>query len=298
MNTFGQWWVFGIVVLTLIATLWLLVWTRKKDPNEVDENQTLDHEFDGIREYNKPLPRWWLNTFYLSMIFGVGYLLIYPGIRVFEGVTGWSSTAEWSKDVNLHESTFREVYDQYAKTPVEDLKKYPEVIQMGERLFANNCAACHGSNAKGNPSFPNLTDKDWLYGGEPEQIHATLVQGRQGMMPPMLPLLGEEGIAPMVDYVLSLSGAPHDAEQAKKAQPLFATCAACHGPEAKGNQMLGAPNLTDNIWLHGGSREAIEKTLRQGLQNQMPAFTEILSEGQIQILTAYVHHLSNDASEK
>lgn len=304
MSTFWSLWIIILTVTNLVLLLWILFANRKRAVvgEESTEAKTTGHEYDGIEEYDNPLPRWWFYMFLLTFIFGAAYLIIYPGLGVYKGIewkdTGaWTSVGELRGDQAKAESIYAETYGVYSKMPIAELAQNPDALKMGFRLFANNCAVCHGSDGGGNPGFPNLTDKDWLYGGTPEKILETLNHGRKAAMPAWSTLLGEKGIAETTEYVLSLSGAAHDAAKVDAGKKHFETnCAACHGVDGKGNQLLGAPNLTDDIWLYGGEPATIRQTLRHGRNGVMPAQKDLLKEDRIHLLAAYVYSLSLEDS--
>lgn len=304
MSTFWSLWIIILTVTNLVLLLWILFANRKRAVvgEESTEAKTTGHEYDGIEEYDNPLPRWWFYMFLLTFIFGAAYLIIYPGLGVYKGIewkdTGaWTSVGELRGDQAKAESIYAETYGVYSKMPIAELAQNPDALKMGFRLFANNCAVCHGSDGGGNPGFPNLTDKDWLYGGTPEKILETLNHGRKAAMPAWSTLLGEKGIAETAEYVLSLSGAEHDAAKVDAGKKHFETnCAACHGIDGKGNQLLGAPNLTDDIWLYGGEPATIRQTLRHGRNGVMPAQKDLLKEDRIHLLAAYVYSLSLEDS--
>jgi cytochrome c oxidase cbb3-type subunit 3 len=300
MSTFWSLWIIILTVTNLVLLLWILFANRRREVvgNENAEVKTTGHEYDGIEEYDNPLPRWWFYMFLLTFVFGAAYLIIYPGLGAYKGIA-WKDTGAWTSVGELRghqaeaEKTYAETYGVYSRMPIEELARNPDALKMGFRLFSNNCAVCHGSDGGGNPGFPNLTDNDWLYGGTPEKIHETLVLGRRGAMPAWGQILGERGIADVAEYVLQISGSEHDATKAEAGAKLFATnCVACHGVDGKGNQMLGAPNLTDKIWLYGGEPATIRQSLRNGRNGIMPAQQELLKEDRIHLLAAYVYSLS------
>lgn len=299
MSDFWSWYIIIIVVLNLGGCAWLLLWNRKLSPEEA-KKETTGHSFDGIEERNQPLPRWWLWLFWMTLLFSVIYLALYPGLGKFDGFLGWSSTEQWQEEVALVEKKAAPIFEQYAAEPVAELARYPEALAVGGRLFANNCATCHGSDARGARGYPNLTDDAWLYGGSPEAIKTTLTNGRQGMMPPMAAAVGgEEGARDMAVYVASLSRPaladdPAKAEAIERARPKFAACAACHGQDGTGNQALGAPDLTDDAWLYGGDLQAIQESIVNGRSGEMPAFKDVLSAERIHVLTAYIYSLSRN----
>ena len=234
-----------------------------------------------------------MNLFYLTIAFAFIYLTLYPGWGDAKGLLGWTSTGQWETEVEKADNRYNRLFEEWAQVPMAELAGNAEVMKTGQRLFGNNCATCHGSDARGNMGYPNLTDDDWLYGGSPEKIKQTLINGRAGQMPALGPALGENGVENVTAYVLSLSGrsGSGDAEAGKEKFTMM--CAACHGADGKGNQMLGAPNLTDDTWLYGGSESTIMETLNQGRQGKMPSFKDQLSPEKIHVLSAYVYSLSN-----
>jgi cytochrome c oxidase cbb3-type subunit 3 len=296
--TSGFWpiWITVIAVGGILAC-GLLLWltsTIKIDSNDADN--TSGHVWDeDIREMNNPLPRWWVGMFIITIVFALGYLFLYPGAGSYTGKFGWTSANQYDSEVAVANKALEPLYAKFAAMKVEDLAKNEEAKAIGERLFMNNCAQCHGSDAKGNKGFPNLTDSDWIHGGSPEKIQETITNGRIGMMPPMAAAIGgtAEDVKNVANYVLSLSGSIHDAGRVAAGKEKFAMCAACHGPEGKGNQDVGAPNLTDNIWLHGAGEAAIIKRVNEGKVNQMPAWGSKFTPEQIKVLTAYVWGFSN-----
>jgi cytochrome c oxidase cbb3-type subunit 3 len=246
---------------------------------------------EDIKEYNNPLPRWWMWLFYLTIVFGFVYLLLYPGLGSFKGTLGWSQITQLGEENAQAQAAFGPMYERFAAKDVVALARDPEALAVGQKLFLNNCAQCHASDGGGTRGFPSLTDRDWLWGGTPEAIKASITEGRTGVMPPMGEVLGGQGVKDMRHYVMQLSGNAHDSIRAVFGKEKFAVCAACHGADGKGNQALGAPNLTDGIWLHG-SGENIEQTIARGRTNQMPAHKDLLSPSKIHLLTAYVYSLS------
>ncbi|MBE9398239.1 cytochrome-c oxidase, cbb3-type subunit III [Pontibacterium sp. N1Y112] len=296
MSAFWSAWVSVITLAVIFGCTWLLLATRKSETHKEATEETLGHEFDGIEEYDNPLPRWWFQMFMATVIFSLGYLVLYPGLGNFQGLLGWSSTGQWQEEMAHAEEQYKPVFAKYAAMSVEELQQPGNEagLKMGQRMFANNCALCHGSTGSGSYGFPNLTDTDWLYGGDPATIQTTIAHGRQGGMPPWGAVLGEEGIRDVTSYVLSLSGGQVDAGSVEKGKPQFqALCAACHGADARGMLALGAPNLTDNIWLYGGAFENVAHSIRNGRNGVMPAHNTLLSEDKIHLITAYVYSLSN-----
>ncbi|MBD3648955.1 MAG: cytochrome-c oxidase, cbb3-type subunit III [Pseudomonadales bacterium] len=257
--------------------------------------QTTGHSYDGIEEYDNPLPAWWYWWFVLTIVFGVGYLIYYPGLGNFPGISGWTQEKQLEEAQKAAEEKYGKIFEQFASVPVEELKDDPDAMKMGRRMFINNCAVCHGAEGKGSFGFPNLTDEEWIWGNSGESIQTTIMNGRTAAMPPWEDILGDQGVTEVVEYVLQLSGREVDAELASRGKSGFMTnCVACHGPEAKGNPMLGAPDLTNDIWLYGGSRLRIEHVIRNGRNGEMPGFDTKLGEDKVHILAAYVKSLGNE----
>ncbi|NVK41643.1 MAG: cytochrome-c oxidase, cbb3-type subunit III [Oceanospirillaceae bacterium] len=296
MSAFWSAWVTVITLAVILGCAWLLFQTRKSEAYKESTNETVGHEYDGIAEYDNPLPRWWFQLFVATVIFGLGYLALYPGLGNFKGLLGWSSHGQWEEEMQHAEEVYKPVFAKYAALSIEDLQQ-PENqagLQMGQRMFQNNCSVCHGTGGTGAYGFPNLTDGDWLYGGEPDTIKQTITNGRNGGMPAWGAVLGEEGVRDVASYVLSLSGQEVDQEAAARGESQFqALCTACHGQDAKGTQALGAPNLTDDIWLYGGSFEQVTHTIRNGRAGMMPAHKDLLSDDKIHLIAAYVYSLSH-----
>ena len=292
---FSSGWSIFIAVVTifgLAACLWLLLVASKREVMANDN--TTGHTWDvDLKESNNPLPRWWMILFVLTVVFAALYLVLYPGLGRATGTLGWTSVGQYKSEQQKAATTMAPVYARFVNMPAEALAREPQAMAIGERLFINNCAACHGSDARGSKGFPNLTDSDWLYGGTHEKIIETLNNGRQGNMPPMGAALGTpEDARNVANYVLSLSDGPHNSVAAQLGRPKFAVCAACHGADGKGNQAVGAPNLTDKIWLHGWGEDAIVAMINNGKLNVMPAQKDRLSAEQIHVLAGYVWSLS------
>jgi cytochrome c oxidase cbb3-type subunit III len=281
-----------VTLLSIIACAALLANYSKRKVTVKPENT--GHVWDqDLAEYNNPLPRWWIWLFYITIVFGLVYIVLYPGLGSFAGLYGWSSQKQYENEDAKAQAQYGPIFAKFQKDSVTTLAVNPEARQIGQRLFLTYCSQCHGSDAGGSRGFPNLRDNDWLWGGEPEKIKETIMNGRTGMMPPMGPTLGEAGVKEVANYVLALSGAKHDAALADKGKQNFTTiCAACHGPDGKGNQALGAPNLTDKIWLYGGSEKTIIETITKGRTGQMPAHKNTLGEAKVHLLAAYVYGLS------
>jgi cytochrome c oxidase cbb3-type subunit 3 len=284
-------------ILGLVLCLVLLIIASRR--KVMADDNTTGHVWDeDLRELNNPLPRWWMGLFVLTVVFAGIYLALYPGLGSAAGTLKWSSAGQYEAEQAKARAALTQVYARYAGMPVEKLAADTQAMGIGERLFANNCATCHGADAKGSKGFPNLTDGDWLYGGAHETIVETIAKGRQGVMPPMAAAVGGgEDVRNVAHYVLSLSGSPHNSLAAQLGKDKFGACAACHGPGGKGNQALGAPNLSDKIWLHGWGEEAVVAIINGGKTNVMPAHGERLSPEQIRVLAAYVWGLSHKNSQ-
>ncbi len=298
MSGFWNWWVIVLTVVNVLACYWLIKWTTKARPGEVSVGATMKHSWDGLQELNNPLPRWWLWLFYITLIFAAVYFALYPGLGNFQGVLGWTQVGQYEQEVKSVEDKVGPMYKQYAAQDLATLAKDPKAMAIGNRLYLNYCAQCHGSDAGGGPGFPNLKDGDWMYGNSPDAVKTSILEGRAGVMPALGAALGEEGTKQVVAYVMSLSGRDVDAAAAAAGKPLFeANCAACHMPDGTGNQAMGAPNLTDKVWVHGGTADAIKRSITHGfnaggINSQMPAFKDFLGEDRVHILAAYVLSLS------
>jgi cytochrome c oxidase cbb3-type subunit 3 len=298
-SNFWSVYVAGITVISIVACA-LLLWFSGKAQAMTASDNTTGHVWDGdLREMNNPLPRWWVWLFIITIVFALGYLYMYPGLGSNAGSFGWSSAGQHQAEVDKGNAEVAPLYAKFAALPVEEIAKDPQAHAIGERLFMNNCSQCHGSDARGGKGFPNLTDGDWLHGGTPDKIIETLTKGRIGQMPVMAPAVGTaDDVKNVANYVLSLSGSPHDSVRANLGKEKFGVCAACHGADAKGNQALGSPNLTDNIWLHGFGEAAIISMVTNGKVNVMPAQGGKFTDAQIRVLAAYVWGLSNGAAAK
>ncbi|HEY2774645.1 MAG TPA: cytochrome-c oxidase, cbb3-type subunit III [Candidatus Binatia bacterium] len=293
----GGWslWIATIVVINVVGSAWLLLWAGTRREGDDEGPKTVGHAFDGIEEYDMPLPRWWLWLFVGTIGFAGVYLVLYPGFGAFPGVLGWTEVGQHEAEVREADAKVQPLYAAYAARPIEDLARDSRAVATGRHLFANTCAACHGADAHGGVGFPNLADDDWIWGGDPETIQTTILGGRMAFMPAFAPALGgEQGIREVIQYVLSLSGQPADAQLAEAGKARFGTiCIACHGPDGKGNKAMGAPNLTDSVWLFGGTAADIEYGLRNGRSSKMPAHADILGNDKAHLVAAYVYSLSH-----
>ncbi len=297
-SDFWSIYVAGITVVSILACLLLLWFSGKARAMTADDNTT-GHVWDGdLREMNNPLPRWWAWLFVITIVFALAYLVLYPGLGSYAGKLGWTQVGAFQAEVAAGERETAPLYAKFAAMTPEDIARDPQAQAIGERLFMNNCSQCHGSDARGAKGIPNLTDGDWLYGGAPDKIKETITLGRAGNMPPMGAAVGNgEDVKNLANYVLGLSKSPNDSVRAALGKEKFMACAACHGMDGKGNQALGAPNLTDDIWLHGFGENAIAAMVNNGKVNQMPAQADRLNASQIQVLASYVWGLSNNSAK-
>lgn len=288
--------VIALVAINVVGAMWLLVYTSRKRPGEDVKGETTGHTWDGdLVELNNPMPRWWLLLFIGTVVFAVGYLVLYPGAGSFAGVLGWSQTAQYDAEVERVRADEAELFAAFAGMDVDALAAQPAALATGARIFANTCSTCHGSDGRGAPGFPNLTDGEWLYGGDGATLVQTITAGRNGVMPPQGAAFGEQGVAEVAAYVYGLNGRPVEpamAALAARGAERFATiCAACHGPAGKGNPLLGAPDLTNDAWLYGGDYETIKTTIAGGRMGRMPAHGAMLGEQKVKLVAAYVRSL-------
>ena len=297
MSNFWSWFIIVPTVVGIIALFWLNRWmtTPGKGPEEGAAKPT-GHVWDGdLEELSNPLPRWWLNLFYLTLIFAIVYLVLYPGLGTFAGALGWTSTGQYDTEIKRARDRFDPLYEKYLRLRIEGLARDPEARRTGERLYITYCTGCHGADARGGKGYPNLRDRDWLFGGDPAQIKESIMKGRgrAGSMPTWEAVLGQEGLFNVTEYVLSLSGKRHDENAAVAGRVKFQQlCIACHGKDGRGNPQLGAPNLADNIWLYGGSQKDIMESIAKGRGNEMPAWGEFLGEAKSHLLASYIYGLS------
>jgi cytochrome c oxidase cbb3-type subunit 3 len=289
MSAGWSWFVIVFTVANILGCLWLLWWTRRPRGDQ-PEGETTGHVWDGdLVEGNKPMPRWWINLFYITIVFAFAYLAWYPGLGAFAGASGWTSQGKHANDVAAAQAKLEPVLARFRELPVRQLAADREAVELGRSVFANNCATCHGSDARGARGFPNLADADWQWGGEPDTVLATVLNGRQAAMPPFGAVLDADAVGATVAYVQSLSDGPGDAALVATGRQHFQTlCIACHGPDGRGNPLLGAPNLTDGTWLYGSDAATIAETITKGRSGQMPAHAALIGEDRARLAAAWV----------
>ncbi len=294
MPAFWHWFIAGGTILFVIWCIWLVSWSSKQGPANVADDEVVGHKWDGdLEEWNNPAPKWWLYLYFITIAWAIGYLVAFPGLGNYKGMLGWSQQGQYEAEMQAAAETYDPIYEKFAAMDFEALSQNEQAQALGKSLFASYCTTCHGSDARGAPGYPNLTDNDWLWGNSEAELITTLDKGRNGVMPVLAPALGgDEGVANMAKYVKSLSTGEADAG-AMSAQPMFvALCSACHGVDGTGNKIFGAPNLTDDIWLYGGSLETIQETILKGRGGIMPAHGDLLGENRTKILAAYIYSLS------
>ncbi len=296
-SDFWSWWITAIVLGGIAFCIWLLVSNKQSKLPASGAAEATGHVWDeNLEELNNPLPRWWIIKFYITIVFGLAYFALYPGLGTFEGLLGWTEKGQYEAEIAAADTKYGPLYDKYLNQAIPAVAASEDAMNMGERLYVNYCAVCHGSDARGASGFPNLRDSDWLYGGSPEAIKHSILYGRQAVMPAWGAALGgEEGVDQAATYVMKLAGRSVDESKAEKGKQKFdALCVACHGADGTGNPAMGAPNLTNNIWLYGGSPRAIKETLTKGRNGVMPAHGEFLGEAKVHVLAAYVYSLSHE----
>ncbi|MCL4118340.1 UNVERIFIED_CONTAM: hypothetical protein GTU68_008597 [Idotea baltica] len=303
MTTFWSWYVTILTLGTLFMLVWLVIGTRKNEQHKNVENKVVGHSFDGIEEYDNPLPKWWFILFLLTVVFALGYLVLYPGLGnwkgIFPGHEGWTGVHQWEKEMAKAAAKYDPIYAKFAAMPIPEVAQNEQALKIGGRLFASNCAACHGSDARGAFGFPNLTDTEWRWGGKPETIKQTILNGREATMPAHGPIIGDKGVHNVAAYVLTQLAGRKLPEKEKAdiaaGQKIFSTtCFVCHGADGKGTPSLGAPNLTNpSAFLYGTSYAQLQQTIRYGRHGQMPAQKDFLGKNRVHVLAAYVYSLSH-----
>ena len=296
MPAFWSWFVAAGTIVFIVWCIWLIGWSAKQGPLNKQDEESVGHRWDGdIEELNNPAPKWLLYLYGLTIVWAIGYLIFYLGLGSFEGLLGWSQQGQYEAEMQAAEERYEPIYARFAEMEFETLTQDPDAQKLGKSLFASYCTTCHGSDARGATGYPNLADDDWKWGNSEAAIIATITQGRIGVMPALAAALGgDAGIDNMVRYIESLSGLGDADAAAMNAQPKFvALCSACHLPDGSGNQSLGAPNLTDDIWIYGSSSEVLRTSIVEGRNGVMPAHGELLGDKRTRILAAYVYSLSN-----
>ncbi|PKL94910.1 MAG: cytochrome-c oxidase, cbb3-type subunit III [Gammaproteobacteria bacterium HGW-Gammaproteobacteria-8] len=300
MSTFWHWYIIIITVGSLIATIWFLIYTsrlRVPSTREEDGSETTGHVWDeDLRELNNPLPRWWLGLFWITIALSIVYLVLYPGLGRYEGVLGWSQKGQYEQEMAAARAAFQQQYGIFDQMSLAELASNPKAVEMGRNLYAHNCATCHGSDARGAPGYPNLTDDHWIWGSAAAQIEQSVVNGRRAAMPAWGDALGEDGVTRTATYVQQLAGQPVDQTMAAAGrQHYMQLCIACHGPEGKGNPMLGAPDLTAGVYIYGGDLDSIRATIRNGRNGIMPAQRDLIGETRARLAAAYILSMHQDA---
>ncbi|MBP6107184.1 MAG: cytochrome-c oxidase, cbb3-type subunit III [Steroidobacteraceae bacterium] len=292
-------WSLFVIILTIaniLACFWLLRWTSKPRTasEKIGGGADTGHVWDkDLREYNNPLPKWWLWLFYITIAFGLLYLAFYPGLGNFAGLGGWTQAGQYERERAAVEARAATLLAPLAALPVAELVNNEQAMSAAHNLFQQNCAQCHGSDGGGAVGFPNLRDANWQWGSDADSVVATIAGGRVAAMPPWAAVIGEPGVDEVVAYVQTLGDQPADATKAAAGQVHFQTlCSACHGIDGKGNPLLGAPDLTDQTWLYGGDAATIKQTVMNGRNGQMPAWGDKLGEQRVKLLTAYVTKLA------
>lgn len=299
MSSFWNLWIIGLTLANIVFALWLLRSTSKRKSGETSAGpETTGHTWDGdLAEYNNPLPRWWLGMFYISIVFALGYLVLYPGLGSYTGSKGWTQANQWSAEVEQNTKNTAALYGRYAGMSIAELQHSTDAMGTARHLFGVNCAQCHGADGHGARGFPNLSAANWQWGREPDNVIETITNGRQAQMPAWGSVIGDAGVASVAAYVSSIAGKDADAAAAAAGKEQFQTyCVACHGEDGHGIATMGAPNLTDANWLYGGTPAAIKESVTAGRQGQMPAHGSRLTPVQIKLLAAYVLSLSDAAS--
>ncbi len=300
MSAAWSWYVIALVVLNIVGCVWLLWWTGRRKPGDPKPTDT-SHVWDGdLTEYNKPMPRWWINMFYLTIVFGIGYLVYYPGLGAFAGVAKWTSAGEHAADKAREDKKLDATFGRFRDQPIDALANDSQALKLGQAIFSNTCATCHGSSAQGANGYPNLSDDIWHWGGTPELVLQSVLDGREGVMPPWGDVLtgmgGENAVDYVVAYVRTLSSEDQSLRNdyfAARGKTLYAgVCAACHGTDGKGNEQIGAPDLTDDYWMYGRNRDSLRRTIIEGRHGIMPAQREALGEARARVVAAYVWSLS------
>lgn len=292
MSAFWHWFVVIITLGFTVAMVWLFIATGRAKVNEpsVDDEETTGHVWDeDLREYNNPMPRWWLWLFYGTVVFSLAYLVLYPGLGRYDGTLGWTQENQYEAQMETAAEAFRAQFAELAERPLEQLAGNEQAQRVGRNIYAHNCSTCHGSDARGAEGYPNLTDDHWIWGGSPQRVLESIQSGRQAVMPPFGDALGDQGVTRTAIYLQQLAGKSVDATLAAAGEKLYRqNCAACHGPEGTGNVQLGAPDLTSGVYTYGGDLDSLRETIRDGRRGVMPAQMELLGRIRTRLVTAYV----------
>lgn len=293
-NNMWSWVIAAVTVISILVLIFFTIKLKGRKLSQDEQVESMGHEWDeGLHELNNPLPAWWVNLFLITLFWGLAYLFLYPGLGSFPGFLGWTQENQYQSEMAQAQAAYGPIFDQYAGQDLLGVAANPRALSIGKSLFSTYCTTCHGSDARGARGYPDLTDNDWLYGGSPGKIEETILNGRNGIMVPWEPVLGNEGVFNVVEYVRTLSGHEADNQVAAKGREIFtANCAVCHDADGTGNQLLGAPNLTDDIWLYGGSQSKLIETVAKGRNGHMPSHKQFLGEAKVHLLAAYVYSLS------
>jgi cytochrome c oxidase cbb3-type subunit 3 len=295
MPAFWHWFVAAGTILFIIWCIWLVSWSAKQGPQGIADEDLVGHKWDGdLEEWNNPAPKWWLYLYFITVFWAVGYMIAYPGLGNYPGMLGWSQVGQYEAERDAAAERFEPIYARFAEMDFAVLAAEPDAQKLGASLYASYCTTCHGSDARGAPGYPNLADDKWLWGNSEQQLTTSIASGRTAIMPALgASLGGDENVDNMVSYVRSLSGLVEPDEATRSAQPMFATvCSVCHGTGGTGNQMLGAPDLTDDVWLYGNGPEDVRATIMNGRNGIMPPHGDLLGEHRTKILAAYIASLS------
>lgn len=281
----------GVVLANILGCLWLLLGTSNSS-NDTEEHED-DHVWDeDIHELNNPMPRWWLGMFILSIVFALGYLVLYPGLGAWQGTLDWSGDKELQANLAVITDGRHQQLASLSAPALEQIANNPEAEAIGASVFSQYCVGCHGVNAQGAVGFPNLNDQDWLYGGDADTILSSITNGRSGGMPAFKSMMKSEEIDTVAAYIQQWPTDPKPGAEQAGQKTYMTRCGFCHGQNGEGNPIMGAPNLRDNIWLYGGDRETLVKTITHGRSGQMPAHENLMSSEELRLVAAWVYKRS------